>query len=85
MASQRWALTPQEEAVYIALKRLADDTGRVTSRQLHYVGFAKTVTAIYDATVAFPESFQSRKLEILRYKQWIKMERFNGDSYTLLP
>ena len=85
MASQRWALTPQEEAVYAALKRLADDKGKVTSRQLHDVGFAKTVTAIYDATVAFPESFQSRKLEILRYKQWIKMERFNGDSYTLLP
>src|SRR4051812_35682237 len=77
-------LTSQEVEVYGALKQLAGSAGKITGRRLRDAEFAKQVVAIYGADVAYPESLQSRKLQILRDKEWLKMERHNGGTYTLL-
>lgn len=67
--------------MYAELKRLADANGVVTGMRLRDSGFAKFVTALYGANVAYPESFQSRKLQALRNKKWITM---NNGTYSLL-
>lgn len=67
--------------MYAELKRLADANGVVTGIRLRDSGFAKFVTTLYEANVAYPESFQSRKLQTLRSKQWIAM---NNGTYSLL-
>lgn len=77
-------LTPQENLVYAELTRLAGDRRVVTGRHLRDAGFAERVVEIFHADVAYPQSLQSRKLQILRNKGWIRMERHEGGTYTLL-
>ena len=78
------SLSSHEEQVYAELKRQAGNAGKVTGRQLRDSEFAKFVVNVYGADVAYPESLQSRKLQILRNKNWISMERHNGGTYTIL-
>jgi hypothetical protein len=76
------SLTPKEESVMQELRRLADANGIVTGRQLRDSGFADFVARVYRADVGYPQSLQSRKLQILRDKGHILMR--NG-KYTILP
>ena len=66
------------------LKRLAVNKRFVTGRDLRDSGFADFVATVYNVDVAYPQSLQSRKLQILRDKGCIRMERRNGGTYTIL-
>jgi hypothetical protein len=74
-------LTPTEEKLLTELTRLAGSSRVITGRQLRDRNFADFVADLYQADVAYPQSLQSRKLQILRDKEYITMR--NG-VYTLL-
>jgi hypothetical protein len=78
------ALTQEETRLLGELKRLAGDKRVVTGRQLRDCGFAEFVAEVYHVDVAYPQSLQSRKLQILRDKGYIRMERRDGGTYTIL-
>jgi len=77
-------LTPAERTVLRELARLAGSDRVVTGRELRDAGFAEFVAHAYRADVAYPQSLQSRKLQILRDKGYIKMQRHGGGTYTML-
>jgi hypothetical protein len=77
-------LTTEEETVLRQLARLAGSDRVVTGRELRDAGFADFVAQTYRADVAYPQSLQSRKLQILRDRGYIKMERHDGGTYTIL-
>ncbi len=66
------------------LKRLAGAKRFVTGRELRDCRFADFVAQVYQVDVAYPQSLQSRKLQILRDKGYIQMERRDGGTYTIL-
>ena len=74
-------LTAAEENLLAVLTRVAGSSRVVTGRQLRDRNFAEFVAQLYDADVAYPQSLQSRKLQILRDKGYITMR--NG-TYTIL-
>jgi hypothetical protein len=77
-------LTPEETKVLGELKRLAGPKRVVTGRELRDSGFADFVAEVYQVDVAYPQSLQSRKLQILRDKGYIQMERRDGGTYSIL-
>lgn len=66
------------------LVRLAGDKGVVTGGQLREASFADLLARIYRSSASFRDSLLSRKLQILRDKGYIRMERRNGGTYTIL-
>jgi hypothetical protein len=78
------ALTGEETKILDELKRLAGGKRFVTGRELRDSGFADFVAGAYQVDVAYPQSLQSRKLQILRDKGCIRMERRDGGTYTIL-
>lgn len=74
-------LTPQEEQVYAELIRLAGPAKKVSSLQLRDAGFAQFVASVYGANVGYPDAHQSRKLQLIRNKKWITMDR---GTYSIL-
>ena len=77
-------LTREERLVLSELSRLAGSRKVITGRDLRDSGFADFVASTYSVDVAYPQSLQSRKLQILRNKGYIRMERHNGGTYTIL-
>jgi|GEM_PF-6189058 len=78
------SLTPQEVAVLRELARLAGSDGVVTGRELLDEGFSDFVSGVYHKRLGYPGSLQSRTFQILRDKGYIRMERRNGGTYTIL-
>jgi hypothetical protein len=78
------SLTTQEQAVLRELARLAGAERIVTGRELRDAGFADFVAGTFGSDAAYPQSLQSRKLQILRDRGYIRMERHNGGTYTIL-
>ena len=76
------SLSRQEQTVLRELSRLAGSDRIVTGRELRDARFAEFVADTYGADVAYPQSLQSRKLQILRDKGYIRMERHDGGTYT---
>jgi hypothetical protein len=77
-------LTREERLVLDELSRLAGPRSVITGRDLRDTGFADFVVSTYGVDVAYPQSLQSRKLQILRNKGYITMERHNGGTYTII-
>jgi hypothetical protein len=77
-------LTTQERRLLEELVRLAGTRGVVTGRDLLDHGFAEFAVQVYGVDVSYPQSLPSRKLQILRDKGYIKMERKGGGTYTIL-
>ena len=75
-------LTIQERKILCELTRLAGSNAFVTARQLRDEGFADFVTSAYASDVGYPQSLQSRKLQILRDKGYITMRK---GTYTVMP
>ena len=78
------SLTDQEATVLHELLRLAGEQRRITGRELLQRGFAEFVSRVYGKRLGYPGSLQSRVFQILRDKGYLKMERRNGGTYTLL-
>jgi len=78
------SLTKQEQTVLRELTRLAGTDRVVTGRELRDAAFADFVARTYSADVAYPQSLQSRKLQILRDRGYIRMQRHDGGTYTIL-
>ena len=76
-------LTQEETQVLQELIRLADPEGVVKGRKLRDAGFAEFVASVNQADVGYPQAEQSRRLQILRDKGYIKMERRDGGTYTI--
>ena len=74
-------LTTTEEKFLSELTRLAGPSRVITGRQLRDTNFADFVAELYQADVAYPQSLQSRKLQILRDKDYITMK---NARYTIL-
>lgn len=79
------SLTAQEQLILDELSRLAGGSSVITGKELRDSGFADFVVTTYKADVAYPQSLQSRKLQILRDKGRIFMQRHNGGIYTIIP
>ena len=77
-------LKTKEQVLLRELARVAGQKGVVTGGQLRDVGFAEQVARIYSSNASFRDSLLSRKLQILRDKGYIRMERKNGGVYTIL-
>ena len=77
-------LTPEEVQVLACLQQLAAGCDSITGKQLRDAGFADYVASVYKASVGYPQSLQSRALQTLRNKGYLKMERCGGGTYTLL-
>jgi hypothetical protein len=77
-------LTDEEDAVLRELTRLAGSDRVVTGLELLDQGFSGFVGKIYHKRLGYPGSLQSRTLQILRDKGYIKMERRNRGTYTIL-
>ena len=60
------SLTTQEQALLREMARLAGTDRVVTGPRVARLGFADFVATTYGAVVAYPQSLQSRKLQILR-------------------
>ena len=78
------SLTDHEETVLRELMRLAGSDRVVTGRELLDQGFADFVANVYHKRLGYPGSLQSRTFQILRDKGYIRMERRNGGTYTIL-
>ncbi len=78
------SLTGQGETVLRELVRLAGDDHVVTGRQLLDQGFPEFVARVYQHRVGYPGRLLSRVFEILRDKGYIKIERANDGTYTIL-
>jgi hypothetical protein len=78
------ALTTQERRLLDELARIAGKRGFVTGHDLLAHGFAEFTVQAFGANVSYPQSLQSRKLQILRDKGYIRMERKGGGTYTVL-
>lgn len=78
------SLTPNEQNILLELERIAGPRGHVTGRELRDSGFGDFVARVYAVDVAYPQSLQSRKLQILRDKGYLRMESRNGGTYTIL-
>ena len=77
-------LTNEENAVLQELSRLAGSDRVVTGIELLAQGFTDFVGNVYHKRVGYPGSLQSRTLQILRDKGYLKMERRNKGTYTIL-
>ena len=77
-------LTTKELQVLGELRRIAGETQCVTGGTLRDFRFAEFVAGVYEANVSYPQSLQSRKLQVLRDKGYIKMERRGGGTYLIL-
>jgi hypothetical protein len=78
------ALTESERTVLRELIRLAGDDGVVTGIELLDQGFADFIAQVYGKRLGYPGSLQSRVFQLLRDKGYIKMERRNRGTYTML-
>jgi hypothetical protein len=78
------SLTEEEAAVLRELARIAGGDQVVNGRELLDAGFADFVSKVYRKRLGYPGSLQSRTFQILRNKGYIKMERRNGGTYTIL-
>lgn len=78
------SLNDHEKTVLNELIRLAANDRVVTGRELLDQAFADFVGKVYGKSLGYPGSLQSRTLQILRDKGYIKMERRNGGTYTIL-
>ena len=78
------ALTKEEQTLLRELVRLAGSDHVVTGHELRDADFAVFVAHTYQSDVGYPQSLQSRKLQILRDRGYIKMERHGGGTYTIL-
>ncbi len=79
-----WPLTSEEQQLLNELARLAGPDRIVTGRELRDAGFSEFVARVFGKDVAYPQALQSRKLQILRDKGYIKMERRGGGTYTIV-
>ncbi len=77
-------LTDEEGAVLRELTRLAGNDRIVTGLELLDQGFADFISKVYQKRLGYPGSLQSRTLQILRDKGYIKMERRNRGTYTIV-
>ena len=81
-------LEVNEKIVMRELIRIADikwqGNNVVYGQDLISHNFAEFVMKTYSKNVAYPSSLQSRMLQTLRDKGYIKMERKNGGTYTIL-
>ncbi|MBE0542662.1 MAG: hypothetical protein IH623_14995 [Verrucomicrobia bacterium] len=77
-------LTQEEAAVLQELTRLAGSDRVVTGLELLDKGFADVIGRVYNKRLGYPGSLQSRTLQVLRDKGYIKMERRNRGTYTIL-
>jgi hypothetical protein len=77
-------LTENEKTVLQELSRLAGSDRVVTGLQLLDQGFAGFVAKVYGKRLGYPGSLQSRVFQVLRNKGYIKMERRNRGTYTIL-
>ena len=77
-------LTQEEKAVLAELTRLAGNDRIITGLQLLDQGFADFVSKAYHKRLGYPGSLQSRVFQVLRDKGYIKMERRNRGTYTIL-
>ena len=77
-------LTQEEKAVLAELTRLAGNDRIITGLQLLDQGFADFVSKVYHKRLGYPGSLQSRVFQVLRDKGYIKMERRNRGTYTIL-
>lgn len=78
------SLTEQEDAVLRELARLVGSDRVFFGRELIDQGFTDFVATVYRKNLGYPGSLQSRTLQILRDKGYIKMDRRNGGTYTIL-
>lgn len=78
------SLTPQEQTLLRELSRLAGSDRVVSGRELRDAAFADFVASVYGSAVSYPQSLQSRKLQTLRDKGYVRMERHAGGTYTIL-
>ena len=77
-------LTLEENQILDELTRIAGPDRVVNGKELLENGFADFCVKIFGANVSYPQSLQSRKLQILRDKGLIRMERRDGGTYTIL-
>lgn len=77
-------LTQEEKAVLAELNRLAGSDRIVTGLELLDQGFADFVSKVHHKRLGYPGSLQSRVFQVLRDKGYIKMERRNRGTYTIL-
>src|SRR5438067_2354901 len=77
-------LTEEEATVVRELARLAGSDRVVTGLELIDQAFADFVGKVYHKRLGYPGSLQSRTSQILRDKGYIKMERRNRGTYTIL-
>ncbi len=77
-------LTEEEVTVLRELVRLAGSDRIVTGLELLDQDFAGFVSKVYHKRLGYPGSLQSRIFQILRKKGYIKMERRNRGTYTIL-
>ena len=77
-------LSEKEEIFFKKLKEIAGHKGFTTGKELLEHSFADFAVTVFEANVSYPQSLQSRKLQILRKKGYITMERKNGGIYKIL-
>jgi hypothetical protein len=77
-------LTENERTVLRELSRLAGEDRVVTGLELLDHDFADFVAQAYGKRLGYPGSLQSRVFQVLRDKGYIKMERRNRGTYTIL-
>ncbi len=77
-------LAQDEKTVLQELTRLAGSDRVVTGLELLDQGFAGFIAKVYGKRLGYPGSLQSRVLQILRDKGYIRMERRNRGTYTIL-
>ena len=78
------SLTQNEKTVLQELSRLAGSDRVVTGLELLDQGFAAFVVKVYGKRLGYPGSLQSRVFQVLRDKGYIRMERRNRGTYTIL-
>jgi len=77
-------LTPNELRILSELRHIAGSDRLVTGKMLRDHNFADFVASIFGADVSYPQSLQSRKLQVLRDKGYITMHRYGGGTYKVL-
>ena len=77
-------LTQNEKTVLQELTCIAGSDRVVTGLELLDQGFAGFISKVYDKRLGYPGSLQSRVFQVLREKGYIRMERRNRGTYTIL-
>jgi len=84
VTSRGWRPSPKKKRQCSPLTRPAGNDRIITGLQLLDQGFADFVSKAYHKRLGYPGSLQSRVFQVLRDKGYIKMERRNRGTYTIL-